>query len=297
VRLLLTHRSRYSYETPAALGPHTVRLRPATHAKAKVETYALRVEPPCALRWQQDPAGNHVARATFRAGERVPLFEVTVEVALDVRPVNPFDFFVDPRCQKVPFEYPAELEADLRPYLDGSDPSLAGGPLLASFLDALPRQGPTVDLVVALNREVNRRLRYVIREETGVYLPEETLSRGEASCRDSATLLVAALRSRGLAARFVSGYLVQLTDEGMIPDEPRGVSRDVVDLHAWAEVYLPGAGWIGLDATSGLLAGEGHVPLACTARPSAAAPIEGTSDTPARRPLAASRPIHPAPGR
>ncbi len=281
MRLLLTHRSRYRYDSPAALGPHTVRLRPATHAKAKIETYALRVEPPCALRWQQDPAGNHIARATFRAGERVEVFEVTVEVAVDVRPVNPFDFFVDPRCQKVPFDYPSELEADLRPYLDRSDPSIEGGPLLEGFLDALPRRGPTVDLVVALNREVHRRLRYVIREETGVYLPEETLARGEASCRDSATLLVAALRSRGLAARFVSGYLIQLTDEGMIPDEPRGVSRDVVDLHAWAEVYLPGAGWIGLDATSGLLAGEGHVPLACTARPAAAAPIEGTSDTPA----------------
>ena len=91
-------------------------------------------------------------------------------------------------------------------------------------------------------------------------------------------LLVAALRSRGLAARFVSGYLVQLTDEGMIPDEPRGVGRDVVDLHAWAEVYLPGAGWIGLDATSGLFCGEGHIPLACVARPALAAPITGTSD-------------------
>src|SRR6185369_14479221 len=141
-----------------------------------------------------------------------------------------------------------------------------------------PRAGATVPLVVELNSAVNRRIRYVIREEPGVWTPEETLERGRGSCRDSAVLLVAALRSRGLAARFVSGYLLQLTDEGMIPDAPRGVGRDVVDLHAWAEVYLPGAGWIGLDATSGLLCGEGHIPLACTAHPPFASPVEGTSD-------------------
>ena len=278
MRLLLTHRSRYVYETPAALGPHTVRLRPATHAKAKIESYALVVEQPCAVRWQQDPAGNHAARLTFRAGERVPSLDLAVELAVDVRPVNPFDFFVDPRCKEVPFQYAEDLQKDLAPNLSTTDPAIAGGPKLAAFLAELPRTGPTVDFVVAVNRAVNAKLRYVIREETGVYLPEETLTRGEASCRDSAVLLVAALRSRGLAARFVSGYLVQLTDEGMIPDEPRGVPKDVVDLHAWAEVYLPGAGWIGLDATSGLLCGEGHIPLACTARPSSAAPIEGTSD-------------------
>src|SRR6185295_1999078 len=127
-------------------------------------------------------------------------------------------------------------------------------------------------------RRVNQAVRYIIREEPGIWTPEETLEAGRGSCRDSAVLLIAALRSRGLAARFVSGYLVQLTDEGMIPDAPRGVGRDVVDLHAWAEVYLPGAGWVGLDATSGLLCGEGHIPLACTAYPPAAAPIDGTSD-------------------
>jgi uncharacterized protein (DUF2126 family) len=139
-----------------------------------------------------------------------------------------------------------------------------------------------VPLLVALNEAVNKRIRYVIREEAGIWTPEETLAAGRGSCRDSAVLLMAALRSRGLAARFASGYLVQLADEGMIPDAPKGVARDVVDLHAWAEVFLPGAGWIGLDATSGLLCGEGHIPVACTASPALAAPIEGTSDVAAR---------------
>ncbi|MFT3764388.1 MAG: transglutaminase family protein [Minicystis sp.] len=279
MRLLIQHQSRYRYPRPATLGPHLVRLRPANHAKAKIEAFGLRIEQPCNLRWQQDPSGNHVARVSFDEGARVDRFDVLVELAVDIRPVNPFDFYLDGVAEKLPFAYPAETARDLLPFLDTTDPSFAGGPELARFDADLPREGDTISLLVALNQAVNRRIRYVIREETGIWTPEETLVNGRGSCRDSAVLLVALLRARGLAARFVSGYLVQLTDEGMIPDAPRGVGRDVVDLHAWAEVYLPGAGWIGLDATSGLLCGEGHIPLACTAHPRLAAPIEGSSDT------------------
>jgi uncharacterized protein (DUF2126 family)/transglutaminase-like putative cysteine protease len=257
-----------------------VRLRPASHVRANIETYSLHVDPACAVHWQRDPAGNHVARMTFRAGQRVTSLDLLVELAADVRPVNPFDFFLDPRCQRVPFSYPEEMAQDLAPYLDLQDAAYRGGSYWATFSRDLPREGRTVDFAMALNAAVHERLRYVIREEAGIWTPEQSLAEGRGSCRDSAVLLVAALRSRGLAARFVSGYLVQLTDEGMIPDEPRGVSKDVVDLHAWAEVYLPGAGWIGLDATSGLACGEGHIALACSAHPAAAAPLDGTSDVP-----------------
>ena len=201
-----------------------------------------------------------------------------VELAVDVRPVNPFDFFLDERCEHAPFAYPAEVTLDLAPFLDRRDPALATGRRFETFLEEAPRSGRTVPLLVELNRAVNAKLKYVIREEPGIWTPEETLEHGRGSCRDQAVLLIALLRSRGFAARFASGYLVQLADEGMIPDEPKGVGRDVVDLHAWTEVYLPGAGWIGLDPTSGLLTGEGHIPLACVARPSLASPIEGTSD-------------------
>ena len=277
MRLLIQHRSLYRYGAPAALGPHTIRLRPATHARAAIESYSLNVSPEHQLRWQQDPYGNHIARVTFRSGTRIPALDVLVELAAEVRPVNPFDFFLDDRCERVPFDYPPELVADLSPFLERPPSS----PRLDAFLAEVPAGGATVPFVVELNQAVNRRIAYVIREEAGIWSPEETLAAGRGSCRDSAALLVAALRARGLAARFASGYLVQLTDEGMIPDQPRGVGRDVVDLHAWAEVYLPGGGWIGLDATSGLLTGEGHIPLCCTAQPAAASPIEGTSDTPA----------------
>ena len=278
MRLLLQHDTVYRFPRPAALGPHQIRLRPAHHAKARIETYALRVSEPGKVRWQRDPTGNHVAHVTFPKGSTLPELAIHVEMAVDIRPVNPFDFFVDDRCEVLPFSYPEELAPELAPFLERDDPSLAGGPLLEAFLAGLPNSGRTVPAIVELNRLVHEATRYVIREEAGVWTPEETLRQGKGSCRDSAVLLVAALRSRGIAARFVSGYLVQLTDEGMIPDEPRGVGRDVVDLHAWAEVFLPGAGWIGLDATSGLLCGEGHIPLACVARPALASPVIGTSD-------------------
>jgi uncharacterized protein (DUF2126 family)/transglutaminase-like putative cysteine protease len=278
VRLFIQHLSRYVYPHPATLGPHLVRLRPASHTRARVETYGLHVSPVPELRWQQDPYGNHVARLTFPGGGGVEALEIRVELALDIRPLNPFDFLLDDDAEAVPVRYTAELQEALAPYLVRNAPQSLEGSRFREFDAALPTSGPTLQLLTALNQAVNRRVRYVVRNEPGVWTPETTLAEGRASCRDSAVLLLALLRARGLAARFVSGYLVQLKDEGMLPDEPRGVGHDVVDLHAWAEVFLPGAGWVGLDATSGLLCGEGHIPLACAASPAPAAPLEGTSD-------------------
>jgi uncharacterized protein (DUF2126 family)/transglutaminase-like putative cysteine protease len=279
VRLLVQHRSRYTYPTPATLGPHTLRLRPSAHTRARVETYRLKVEPEPRLRWQQDPFGNHVARLHF-PDRQVDELDILVEMTVEVRPVNPFDFLLEDFAEQVPFAYPPELVRELEPFLASSpDPAFAGGERFAAFDAELPRAGDTIALLTQLNAAVNRRVKYVIRDEPGVYTPEVCLREGRASCRDSAVLLAALLRGRGLAARFVSGYLVQLTDEGMLPDQPKGVGRDVVDLHAWCEVFVPGAGWIGLDATSGLLAGEGHIPLAGASTPALAAPLEGTSDT------------------
>ena len=258
------------------LGPHLVRLRPAAHARARIESYGLHVSEPGEIRWQQDPAGNHVARVTWNGG-RLEALEVAVELSLDLKPVNPFDFTLDAFAEQTPFPY-GPLTADLSPYLGCNDASFAAGQRAEQFFSTLPRAGATVPLVTEINRAVHERIRYITREEPGVWNPEENLQEGRGSCRDSAVLLVAALRSRGLAARFVSGYLVQLADEARLPDQATGVSSDVLALHAWAEVFLPGAGWMGVDATSGLFCGEGHVPLACSAIPFLAAPVEGTSE-------------------
>ena len=280
MRLLVQHHSTWTYPTPAVLGPHLIRLRPAAHAKAHIEQYALTVQPTGgAIRWQQDPAGNSVARLTYPTGTRVDALHVGVEFICDIAPANPFDFFVDDQCTVMPFVYTAEMSRDLAPELDTTHPSVAGGPRLAAFLDTLPRDGDTVQLLVALNAAVASVTRYIVREEVGIWTPEHTLTAGEGSCRDSAVLLMAVLRSRGLAARFVSGYLIQLVQDGTLPDAQNGTTGDSVSLHAWAEVYLPGGGWIGFDSTSGLLCSEGHVPVACTATPAMAAPVEGTSDT------------------
>jgi uncharacterized protein (DUF2126 family) len=279
MRVRIQHQTRYDYDEPAALGPHLLRLRPAHHARAHLLSYNLTVEPAGAeLRWQHDPWGNRVVRLTFPEGFKTTSLVLTVDAAFDIRPVNPFDFFVDERCQRVPFAYPPEIRAELGPYLDAKAP----GPLLGRWLAETPFEGYVTDFLVALNSRVAADVRYIIRDEPGVQSSEETLALRSGSCRDSALLLVDALRALGLAARFVSGYLVQLTDEGNIPDLARGVSTDVVDLHAWAEVYVPGAGWIGLDGTSGLLCNEGHIALACTASPEQASPVEGTASLPAR---------------
>jgi uncharacterized protein (DUF2126 family)/transglutaminase-like putative cysteine protease len=278
VRVVIQHRSRYSYPSPALLGPQLVRLRPTDHARAQIERYKLAIQPEHRLHWQRDPHGNHVARVTFKAGQTTSALEILVELAVDIRPVNPFDFFTDDRVKTYPFRYPDHLDAELAPYLDTGDPAYRIGRKATDLLAHLPATGDTLGVLTGLNSAVHERIAYVIRDEAGVWTPEETLHQARGSCRDAAVLLVALMRSRGIAARFVSGYLVQLTDEGMIPDEPRGVSRDVVDLHAWAEAYLPGAGWIGFDGTSGLLCGEGHIPLAATASPSHAAPLDGTSN-------------------
>ncbi len=273
MRIHIRHLTEYHYPEPAAFGPHYIRLRPAEHAQARLLAYNLEVSPAPEVRWQQDPWGNRIARVTFDEETRAKTLSVRVEASFDVRPVNPFDFFVDARAEELPFDYPDGLQGELAPFL--ARPTMT--PRLSAFVEALPPSGRLVDFMVELTRRVARDVQYVIRNEPGLQSSEETLTIGSGSCRDSAVLLVDALRARGLAARFVSGYLVQLTDEGNIPDEAKGVDQDVVDLHAWAEVYVPGGGWIGLDGTSGLLTGEGHIPLAGTVQPALAGPIEGTS--------------------
>ncbi|HVH97545.1 MAG TPA: transglutaminase family protein [Enhygromyxa sp.] len=278
MRLLVQHRSRYRYPEPALLGTHTLRLHPASHAKASVETYRLSCEQAERTLWTIDPHGNRVAQLSFPWPERVRELDILVEMAVEIRPVNPFDFFVDHRVEQLGFEYPPEYRSELGPFLTLDEPALATGPLFEAFLAEQPSEGSTVEALVEINRRTNARINYVIREEPGVWTPEQTLAQGRGSCRDSAMLLVALLRRRGIAARFVSGYLIQVTDEGMLPDLPKGLDHDVVDLHAWAEAYIPGGGWIGLDATSGLLASEGHIPLASASTPALAAPLYGTAD-------------------
>lgn len=274
IHAALHHVTHYRYDRLVELGPQIVRLRPAPHCRSHVLSYSLRIEPEKHfINWQQDPFANYQARLVFP--EKVRAFKVTVDLVVEMAVYNPFDFFLEPQAEHFPFRYAAEVQQELAPYL-AAEPAT---PLLQAYLgkiDAHPQR--TIDFLVNLNRQLAQDIQYLIRMEPGVQTPEQTLQKASGSCRDSAWLLVQLLRHMGLAARFVSGYLIQLAPDVKALDGPSGTEHDFTDLHAWCEVYLPGAGWIGLDATSGLLAGEGHIPLACTPQPSSAAPIEGLVD-------------------
>lgn len=271
LHVALNHKTAYRYDRLVNLAPQLVRLRPAPHCRTRVLSYSLKVEPTKHfINWQQDPFGNYLARLVFP--ERTREFCIEIDLVAEMSTLNPFDFFVEPSGETFPLTYETSLRKDLAPYLE-CEPA---GPLLQTWLASVPRAPRnTVEFLVELNQRLQEHISYVIRLQPGVQICEETLTLRRGSCRDSGWLLVQILRHLGLAARFVSGYLIQLKPDVEALDGPSGAEHDFTDLHAWAEVYLPGAGWIGFDPTSGLLAGEGHLPLAATPDPQSAAPITG----------------------
>ncbi|HTQ77744.1 MAG TPA: transglutaminase family protein [Burkholderiales bacterium] len=271
IHVALNHVTHYRYDRPVVLGPQSVRLRPAPHARTPILAYSQRVTPEKHfVNWQQDPQGNWLSRLVFP--EPVRELKIEIDLVAELSVINPFDFFLEPGAESYPFRYEDWQTQELAPYL-------RRGPLTPRFkryVDAAPRTpARTVDFLVELNRRVAQDVKYLIRMEPGIQTPEETLAAASGSCRDSGWLLVQLLRHLGIAARFVSGYLIQLKPDVKSLDGPSGAEADFTDLHAWCEAYLPGAGWVGLDPTSGLLAGEGHIPLACSPDPSSAAPVTG----------------------
>jgi uncharacterized protein (DUF2126 family) len=275
IHVALNHVTHYRYDRPIALGPQIVRLRPAPHARTPILAYSQRVAPAKHfINWQQDPQSNWLARLVFPEPARELRIEVDLVAEMSV--INPFDFFLEPSADNFPFRYDESQLHELAPYLQRG----ALGPRFKRYLDAISRTPtPTVDFLVDLNLKLSQAIRYIVRMEPGVQTPEETLSLASGSCRDTGWLLVQLLRHLGIAARFVSGYLIQLKPDVKSLDGPSGTEVDFTDLHAWCEAYLPGAGWVGLDPTSGLFAGEGHIPLACSPDPGSAAPITGATET------------------
>jgi uncharacterized protein (DUF2126 family)/transglutaminase-like putative cysteine protease len=278
IRVALHHKTSYQFDRLVSLSPHEVRLKPAAHARTPILSYSLTVEPHNHfIHWQQDPYGNYIARFVFP--EKVQTLAFTVDLVADMTVINPFDFFVEKYAEHFPFQYTDQQTLELSAYLK-PEPM---GSLLKRWVakaeqEIVKQQLSTANFLVAINQQLQKEIGYLVRMEPGIQTPEETLTKLTGSCRDSAWLLVQIFRHLGLAARFVSGYLIQLTADIEALDGPSGTAVDFTDLHAWTEVFIPGAGWIGLDPTSGLMAGEGHIPLACTALPSSAAPVTGLAD-------------------
>ena len=270
IKIALNHRTQYRYDKAVSLGPQVIQLRPAPHCRTPILSYSLNVIPgEHLLNWQLDPYNNYLARVLF--SNKTTEFVVVVDLVADLLPFNPFGFVLEPSVKDYPFKYEAELAKDLVPYLS-VDPA---GPLLQTFLGRISNEKRgTISFLVELNHGVRDEINYVTRLDPGIQTCEQTLEKRSGSCRDSAWLLVQILRHLGIAARFVSGYLIQMAEE--VSEAGSSPQTDSADFHAWAEAFLPGAGWIGMDPTSGLFAGEGHIPLVCTPSASKAAAIAGT---------------------
>ncbi len=274
IRVACNHNTSYKFDRPISIFPHVIRLRPAPHSRTPIHAYSLKITPETHfLNWQQDAFGNYLARLVFP--EKTSELSIKVEVIADMTSYNPFDFFIEDYAENYPFAYAKLERSELTPYFAKINP----GTRLQKLLDSIDRSElRTIDFLIGVNQKIMSAVNYSVRMEVGVQSCESTLHRALGSCRDSAWLLVQVMRHLGLAARFVSGYLVQLAADEKSLDGPSGPEADFTDLHAWTEVYIPGAGWIGLDPTSGLLTGEGHIPLACTPHPLSAAPVTGATE-------------------
>ena len=268
----LHHATTYRFDRPVILSAHEIRLKPAAHSRTPVSAYTLTVEPALnRIHQQQDVYGNFVARVSFP--EPTDILRITVDLLAELDNIDPFDFFVETWAERMPFSYPANMKIGLSPFLLTEPQGLHFERWRSQIRQELSGSVGSIEYLVRTNQALAEKITYQLRYEHGVQTPEATLEQLSGSCRDSAWLLVQTLRQAGIAARFVSGYLIQFAalPAGATDAETAGLA----DLHAWCEAFIPGAGWIGLDATSGLLTGTGHIPLAVAAIPESTAPVSG----------------------
>ncbi|MDP5032151.1 transglutaminase family protein [Paraglaciecola sp.] len=267
MKLKISHVNIYCYERPVELTNHQLMLRPVESHGLRICTEKLEIYPAHNVSWKHDVFNNSVAQVYFTG--KTEELRITSEYTVEQFNINPFNFSLDLYANLLPFDYQGEDLIDLAPFLIRQYP--ADQAVLDEWLG--PRLEPngkteTLPFLLALNEHIASHFNYGRREEPGVQSPAQTLALGSGTCRDFALLLMEAARHLGLAARFVSGYLCSSDNEAV------DIAANAT--HAWAEIYLPGAGWKGFDPTSGILAASLHVPVATTRNPEQATPIRGS---------------------
>lgn len=268
--LRLVHLTRYDYSEPVSFAPHALYLRPRETPRQRLHHFALEITPTARRIATTDALDNALDWAFFAPENPATKLEFRSELMVETLDTNPFDFFLKPTALTFPFPYDAAEQTALLPCLTPRIDSPGAGALRAWLHQHLPSPPTeTVPYLIALNTAVQRALSYTRRDEQGIQSAAETLERGTGSCRDYAVLLIELCRALGLAARFVSGYLFEPSASGETPPL-------VPAMHAWAEVYLPGAGWRGLDATRGIFCDDAFVPVAHAALAESVNPIQGT---------------------
>jgi transglutaminase-like putative cysteine protease len=265
-RYKIIHKTQYNFNAPVHLQTHTLRLRPREGHELRIESSILNIFPSPVLRWYRDVEGNSVARAEFSG--LTSLLTVQSEIIIQQYDQAPHDFLVAEYAIDYPFHYCYEDKVLLSPYMRSLDTKAAS--ILTNWMDDIWQQKEKVQtftLLLRLNQRIYKSITYRRRDEEGVQSAEQTLSYGSGSCRDSAYLFIIAARELGFAARFVSGYFYS---DGFT--DPLGQSGST---HAWAEVFIPGAGWKGFDPTIGLIAGSEHIAVAVARLPESVPPISG----------------------
>lgn len=263
-RYKILHRTYYNFSDTVRLGPHHLRLRPREDHELRIESSSLKITPPATLLWHRDVEGNSVAIATF--DEPTRQLAVQSEVIIHHFNEDPLDFLVAEYVIDYPFAYQPDDRILLSPYMEHPEPETKN--LLAEWMANFWKPGEKIQTYTLLERlvtHIHQTLKYQLREEPGVQPARQTLSYGTGSCRDFAVLFMEAARCLGLASRFVSGYL-------NAPPSPGNFGAT----HAWAEVYLPGAGWKGFDPTIGEITGTDHIAVAVARLPESVPPIEGS---------------------
>ncbi len=271
MRISVDHLTEYQYEHPVGFGEHSLYLRPRESQTVHVQSFSLQCRPEGRVRWMRDCFNNVVAVVSFGLVESSVL-SFHCKMSFDVAEENPFDFILESRASQFPFSYDEREKSALSPYLEAEE-SERWRVLdwVRGVLGESTQSRETIAFLTDLNLAIHRHIAYERRDDEGVQTANETLARERGSCRDLAELFVATSRQLGMAARFVSGYLYEPTP----PEGEHAFNRAAGSMHAWAEVYLPGAGWLGFDPTNGLLTDHHFLPAAVASRPQWVSPIQG----------------------